>query len=205
MKKTLHSTFVTICFDLDQTLIARLREDIVSYLHSRGLAYKKIFAIYLTIANTQFTPQKFAKALGLSKSDTQDLVAYTYSLFVQKQYIYPGGKWLLKKLKKDATLFLVTFGDHAYQMAKIRDFGFEKYFSTIIVTPENGKREIALKLAKQTKGKLIMIDDSRTVERTMKEIGVPFIKVKKSWKDPVYFGRLYTRIKKKIAILQKSS
>jgi len=79
------------------------------------------------------------------------------------------------------------------------------YFSKIIVTPHAGKREISLQLAKQTNGKFVMIDDSRTVENTMRELSLPFIKVKKSWKDPAYFKRLYIRIKKEIALLQKSS
>ncbi len=201
MKKTQSPKLVTVCFDLDQTLIARLREDIISYLVARGFSYDQIFPVYLKVADHRFTPQKFADALGLSSRETKALVEYTYSLFTDMKYVYPGAKELLTKLQNEAILFLVTFGDRKYQLAKIKNFCFEKYFSNIIVTPHADKREISLKLAKQTKEKFIMIDDSRTVERTMKELNFPFIKVKKSWKDPAYFKRLYIRIKKEIVAL----
>lgn len=193
---------IPICFDLDHTLLdtLQIRKDIYSLARPYGVHTTQLIQAYASAVGNRFTPRKFVVRLGLAKPDQTELLKKISILLgsTRRFYVYPGIPNLLSRLAKRTPLYLVTHGDPYYQRVKLQQSGLAHYFSRVLVTPDITKEKILRKLLNKTHGKILMIDDSRRVHESALRIGLPIIKVRKSYKDRAYIEDLLCKILKKI-------
>ncbi|MBI4272876.1 HAD hydrolase-like protein [Candidatus Uhrbacteria bacterium] len=200
---------IPICFDLDHTLLdtLQIRKDIFALAKPYGVKTVQLHQAHGGAIGSRFTPRKFVSRLGIAAYDQTELLRKIWVLLgaTRRYYVYPRVPTLLARLAKNTPLYLVTHGDPYYQRVKLQQSGLAHYFSRVLVTPEITKEKMLRRLYAQSRGKILMIDDSRRVQQSAGGIGFPIIKVRKSYKDSMYFAKLYETVEKYQALLSSGS
>lgn len=89
-----------------------------------------------------------------------------------KRYVFLDAQSFLRHHQKQG-LFLVSFGDAAFQRRKIAHSGVKKYFKRVVVTQGDKAKEVAALLLKSKAKKpygIIFIDDSKKHIREVRSI-----------------------------------
>ena len=193
---------IPICIDLDHTLLdtLQIRKDIFTLAKPYGIKSAQLHQAHRGAVGSRFTPRKFVSRLDIATRNQAELLKKIWILLgaTRRYYVYPGVPTLLMRLAKRTPLYLVTHGDPYYQRVKLQQSGLAHYFSRVLVTPQITKEKMLRGLYIQSRGNILMIDDSHRVQQSADSIGFPMIKVRKSYKDSAYFEKLYSKILKKI-------
>ncbi|MBI2484039.1 HAD family hydrolase [Candidatus Uhrbacteria bacterium] len=190
----MNKTIFPICIDLDHTLLdtVRIREDVYAHSRSYGVSRMRAKEAYRAAVAQRFTPSRYVSHLGLPRRESRALLAEITALVRSSdRYVFSGVRTFLSRARQFAPLYLVTHGDSSYQRVKLQQSGLAHYFSRVLVTPQITKEKMLRGLYAKSRGKILMIDDSRRVQQSEDRIGFPIIKVRKSHKDRIYFAKLY--------------
>lgn len=184
-----------LVIDLDETLIAthRLKRDLFVLAGSLGSRnYAKLYA--RKFRRRTFNLKRFSKILFKDpKKQSVFEQQANWLLSRPKVYNYLGVEIFLKRLQKSHALILLTYGHRGFQKQKLRQSGLKRYFKKIIITQEESKLVQSRRL-KRLLGKYTMLDNARVTGKTMKLLGLPFVKIKSGNKSPIYFKRLQKKL-----------
>lgn len=78
-----------------------------------------------------------------------------------KKFVYPDAKVLLSEIKKEHRIILVTYGNKAWQKAKVEHSGLELFFDKIIYTDDKKKTSPLKKVLPLFKrGEAVFLEDN---------------------------------------------
>jgi len=164
-----------IIFDLDYTLLdaKKLKQGLAKAL---GLTAREFEKSYLEHFKNKKINYNFEKHLQiLDKKHTPQIDKFFKNL---DQYLFPQSLNILKKLKTNNKLILLSFGNKNWQKQKINNLNIKKYFDKIILT-DKSKAEI-LKQLQGTKDKILIINDNARetleMQKTLKNAKVFLVK-----------------------------
>ena len=185
--------------DFDDTLIdsGKYKQNLFVLAKDFGVTLAKANFAYLTATqNKPFTIKRFSKSLFLKDIQKQRQFQTKARLifFKPKQYNFLGVEKFLKSLGKTYKLYLLTYGEKGHQSLKIKQSQLGKFFDSLLVTAQVGKRDKLLKFQLKW-GKLVgVLDDSGNVCENAKNLGLKSFKIKKGFKNANYYNKLEVRI-----------
>lgn len=184
-----------LIIDLDETLIAthRLKQDL--FVLARSLASRNYGKLYAKQFRKQtFNLDRYAKVLfSDTKRQSAFVMAGSKLLSRPKIYNYPGVETFLKRLHKNYSLLLLTYGHRLFQRQKLRQSGLRRYFKKVIITGQESKLAQGRRL-KRRLGEFTMLDNAGITGKTIKLLGARFVKVKSGDKSQSYFKRLLKKL-----------
>lgn len=192
-----------LIFDLDDTLIHSdiVRRHVEQSGKPWGVTKKTTRAIGKKIRQgTPFTIQNFVKELFPNETSKRKIIIDGFNQLLQQgdKLLYPGVVPFLKDLAKRYKLVAVTYGDKKIQRQKLKYTGLENFFDQIIITNDVTKLVPLMNLRKKNKVPFLFLENSDTVCKDAEAMGIATIKVKRSFKDKLYFATLKQKIKKKL-------
>ncbi|MCK4781571.1 HAD hydrolase-like protein [Candidatus Parcubacteria bacterium] len=109
--------------------------------------------------HTLFETEKFRKVIkkNLEKGLNQSC-----------QFLYPDVIPLLRKVKKNFELFILSFGEEKFQKKKIQNSKIAHYFKKIVVTPNIAKMEGMKKILKKQETAIFIDDNPQALLETKK-------------------------------------
>jgi putative hydrolase of the HAD superfamily len=140
-----------IGFDLDNTLYDQAQHTLAFFHHaSLKLAQKskidatKVENTFINVwkYRTSFYSRLFDEVLeelGIFSNDAINELVLLYHEYKTTLSLYEGVKELLKKLKQQYHLFMITDGNEKMQLNKIKSLAIADYFDEIVITGIWGK------------------------------------------------------------------
>lgn len=194
-----------IIFDFDHTLFDTKRfflffeKKFVEKFNLKKEIFEKSFK---KSKNNFYKPQKHFLLLSkkIKVFSKKDFEKELFSLLKKysKKFLYPEVLEVLNKLKKDFSLYLISFGEKNFQMEKIKGSGIGKYFKKIIITSKRDKTPIIKKILQRDKKAVFVDDDQETIKKVKEnfpEIFVIMIDREKKKKDKGLADLLITNLK----------
>lgn len=191
-----------ILLDLDRTLFDtdRFKRDLFHAAKELGVPVRRAKEISSgRFVREEFHQGKYARALFREKKLQRSFLNKCDALFHKaEEYWYDGALDFLKRLKKRHQLFLLSYGDPAYQLKKIPK-NLAVLFDQIIITREEAKLKELLQLKKEHPiARFLLLDDSRMAIASARQAGVAALRVKSGPKKRECFETICTKILSKI-------
>lgn len=187
-----------LIFDLDRTLFdtdAFMRDN-HAILGKYGISRQRALAVARErFIGRPFHPAEYMSALfdhpHTRKKARMDFLGL---LARPEGYWYDGAPVLLKKLKKDFTLVLLSYGTPNFQRAKIGHYA--PLFDRVHITNQKDKKKDLKKIKEFFAGGThFFFDDKPLALRSARQLGMRAFQVRKSAKDKSYFDMLHKKIK----------
>lgn len=153
---------MTIIFDLDYTLLDTKKFK-AGLARTLGLNIDDFKRSYFKNKKINYNLNKHLKILN--QKETIKIKEFLKKL---DKYLFPESINVIKKLKKNNKLILLSFGDKAWQKQKINNLSIKDYFDEIILTDKN-KIE-ALKPFLNTKERILIVNDNAREALEMKKV-----------------------------------
>jgi len=162
-----------VIFDLDYTLLdtEKFKEKIADIFSQED--FKSDYEKYFKSRGLNFDCDKYLailKAEGRIDGAREKELRLELEKLISNidNYLKPDVENVLKHFKVlGAELILITFGDKKWQEGKVKNLSIKKYFSRINFEEENKNRSKLLKLLKNSREEILIINDNAEEARAM--------------------------------------
>lgn len=175
-----------ILIDLDYTLIdtERIKASHERILRHFGISARASKEAYKKVTRRKpYHPAFHMRALITNDRLRGQAMREYWQLFEKRgEYNFPGVMPFLKALSRKYRLVLLSLGDKDFQLRKVRQSGFGKFFATTIITRDRRKEKELLRLFERHGDDILLLDDSAVAISVAHSIGMKTIRVRKGEK-----------------------